>query len=262
MAWDPAQYLAFEAPRLRPARDLLAVLDIEAPGLVYDLGCGAGNVTALLAERWPEARVIGVDSSPEMLATAAQRLAGIGWRRADIATWAPDEPADLIFSNAALHWLDDHQSLLPRLVDGLRPGGVLAVQMPNNFTAPSHSAIAETAREGPWRGRLEPLLLPPLAPPQVYHELLAPRCRRLEIWETEYLHLLEGLDPVLAWVKGTALRPLLAVLEEAERARFEAACGVRLRRAYPAAADGRTPFPFRRLFIVAVRDGGAAAMEP
>lgn len=254
-AWDPAQYLAFATPRLRPAQDLLARVGLVAPARVYDLGCGAGNVTALIAARWPEATVVGIDSSPEMLARAAQTLPQGRWLEADIATWAPQPPADLIFSNAALHWLGDHRSLLPRLVAGLRPGGVLALQMPNNFAAPSHTAIAETAREAPWRARLEPLLLSPLAPPQVYYELLAPHCRHLDLWETEYLHLLEGPDPVLSWVKGTALRPFLAALEAPERARFEAACAARLRRAYPVAADGRTPFPFRRLFIVAEREG-------
>jgi len=256
-AWHPAQYLAFAAPRLRPAQDLLARIGLAAPGLVYDLGCGAGNVTALIVARWPQATVVGVDSSPDMLARAAETLPQGRWLEADIATWAPERPADLIFSNAALHWLGDHQTLLPRLAAGLCPGGVLALQMPNNFAAPSHGAIAETAREGPWRARLEPLLRPPLAPPRAYHELLAPHCRHLDLWETEYLHLLEGPDPVLAWVKGTALRPLLAALAAPERARFEAALSARLRRAYPAAADGRTPFPFRRLFIVAQREGGA-----
>ncbi len=254
MAWDPAQYLAFAAPRLRPAQDLLARVAAEAPAHVFDLGCGAGNVTELLRRRWAEARIVGVDSSAEMLAAAAVRLPDAVWLRADLAGWSPPGAADVIFSNAALHWLDDHAGLFPRLLGHLAPGGSLAVQMPRNHGAPSHTCLVEAAREGPWAKRLEPLLRPsPVAPPALYHELLAPLCRRLEIWESEYLHVLEGRDPVVAWVKGSALKPLLDALEDPERKAFEAAYTRRIRQAYPPAADGRTLFPFRRLFIVAER---------
>src|SRR5438874_7588202 len=175
MPWDPAQYLKFAGPRLRPALDLLQRIDIEAPASVYDLGAGAGNVTRLIAARWPEARVIGVDSSAEMLAKASAENPRIEWQEADLAAWRPRQPADIIYSNAALHWLDGHDKLLPGLFRGLAPGGVLAVQMPRNFAAPSHTLISEAARAGPWRPVLEPLLRPsPVEEPAFYHDLLAP----------------------------------------------------------------------------------------
>jgi trans-aconitate 2-methyltransferase len=252
MAWDPAQYLKFAGPRLRPALDLLQRIDVEAPGVVYDLGAGAGNVTRLIKARWPAAQVIGVDSSAEMLAKAAAENPGIEWQRADLADWRPSRPADVIYSNAALHWLDNHRELLVALLDALTPGGVLAVQMPRNFGAKSHTSITETALDGPWRGVLEPLLRPsPVAEPAVYYDLLAPRAAALDIWETEYLQVLDGPNPVKEWTKGTWLSPLLAALEEPERSRFEAAYGERVAKAYPPRRDGKTLFPFRRMFVIA-----------
>jgi trans-aconitate 2-methyltransferase len=252
MAWDPAQYLKFAGPRLRPALDLLQRIDIEAPETVYDLGAGAGNVTRLIAARWPEAHVVGVDSSAEMLAKAAAENPGIEWRHADLATWRPSRPADVIYSNAALHWLDNHGELLVALLGSLKPGGVLAVQMPRNFAAPSHTSITETALAGPWRAALEPLLRPsPVAEPSVYYDLLAPEAAALDIWETEYLQVLDGVNPVKEWTKGTWLSPLLAALEEPERSRFEAAYGERVASFYPPRRDGKTLFPFRRMFLIA-----------
>jgi trans-aconitate 2-methyltransferase len=238
--WDPASYLAFADKRLRPALDLLARVPLAAPARVFDLGCGAGNVTRALRQRWPEAALTGVDSSPEMLEQARQELPTATWRQADLATWRTQE-ADLIYSNAALHWLDDHETLFPALFAMLAEGGVLAVQMPR-----------ETALAGPWRQRLEALLGPaPVAPPDYYYQLLAPQAASLDIWECEYLQALDGPDPVLAWTRGTALRPFLAALEEPQRGAFEADYAARLAALYPPAADGRVLFPFRRLFIVA-----------
>lgn len=252
MPWDPAQYLKFAGHRLRPAIDLLARIDAEKPAEVYDLGAGAGNVTRLIKERWPDAHVTGVDDSQEMLAKAAAAAPAISWERADLATWRPARRADVIYSNAALHWIVGHERLFADLVAALAPGGVLAVQMPRNFSAPSHTAIAEAARSGPWWARLEPLLRPsPVADPAVYFDLLAPRVAELDIWETEYLQVLEGDNPVKEWTKGTWLRPLLDALAEPERSGFEAAYGALVKRAYPPRADGHTLFPFRRLFIVA-----------
>jgi trans-aconitate 2-methyltransferase len=252
MAWDPAQYLKFAGPRLRPAIDLLQRIDAAAPAVVYDLGAGAGNVTRLIPARWPEARVVGVDGSAEMLAKAAAENPGIEWQQADLAAWRPERPAAVIYSNAALHWLDDHDRLLPGLFGSLAPGGVLAVQMPRNFGARSHTLITETARSGPWRAQLEPLLRPsPVAEPEFYYDLLAPLAASLDLWETEYLQVLEGVNPVKEWTKGTWLLPLLAALDEPERSRFEAAYAERVAAAYPPRGDGRTLFPFRRLFIIA-----------
>jgi trans-aconitate 2-methyltransferase len=252
VAWDPAQYLKFADHRLRPAIDLLNRIALDRPGEVYDLGAGAGNVTRLIKERWPEARVTGVDDSQAMLVKAAATAPAITWQQADLATWRATRPADLIYSNAALHWLGGHERLFPALLEDLAPGGVLAVQMPRNFGARSHTAISEAALAGPWRARLEPLLRPaPVADPDFYYDVLAPKVASIDIWETEYLQILEGADPVKEWTKGTWLRPLLDALEQPERGRFEAAYAALVARAYPPRADGRTLFPFRRLFIVA-----------
>jgi trans-aconitate 2-methyltransferase len=250
--WDPAQYLKFAGHRLRPAIDLLSRIDAEDPGEVYDLGAGAGNVTRLIKDRWPNAHVTGVDDSQEMLAKAAAAAPEITWQRADLAAWQPARRADVIYSNAALHWIVDHDRLFQDLVAALAPGGVLAVQMPRNFSAPSHTAIAEAVRSGPWRARLAPLLRPaPVAEPAFYFDLLSPRVAALDIWETEYLQVLEGENPVKEWTKGTWLRPLLDALAEPERSGFEAAYAALVARAYPPRADSHTLFPFRRLFIVA-----------
>ena len=252
--WDPAQYLRFAGPRLQPALDLLARIPLTAPAAVYDLGCGAGNVTRLLRERWPDARVTGVDGSPAMLEAAARAAPGVRFIHADLAAWAPPAPADVIFSNAALHWLDGHASLLPRLLGHLAPGGVLAVQMPRNHGAPSHTEMVRAVEAGPWRARLVPLLRrAPVAAPAVYYDILAPHAGHLEIWETEYLHALEGDNPVVEWTRGSALKPLLDALEPPEREGFLADYGARMAAAYPRRPDGRTLFPFRRLFILAGR---------
>ena len=252
MAWDPAQYLKFADHRLRPAIDLLNRIDLTDPAEVVDLGAGAGNVTKLIKLRWPNARVTGVDTSPEMLAKAAASAPDIQWELADLGAWRPARPIDLIYSNAALHWVDGHDKLFDSLFSSLAPGGLLAVQMPRNFSAPSHTSISDAARNGPWRTKLEPLLRPsPTGDPAYYYGLLAPRAAALDIRETEYLQILDGENPVKEWTKGTWLRPLLAVLDEPERGRFEADYAARTARAYPPQADGRTLFPFRRLFILA-----------
>jgi trans-aconitate 2-methyltransferase len=251
MSWSPSQYLKFSQPRLRPAMDLLARIPSSEPHWIYDLGCGAGNVTAALLDRWPRACIVGVDSSPAMLALAARALPQLQWQQRTLADWRPDTPADLIFSNAALHWLPNHQQLFPTLVEALAPGGVLAVQMPRNFSAPSHTLIAASAREGRWGDKLAPLLgEAPVAEPQFYYALLAPLAASLDIWQSEYLQVLSGDDPVKEWTKGTWLMQFLDRLEPDERADFEADYARRLRAAYPRQADGSTLFPFRRLFIV------------
>lgn len=254
MAWNPEQYLKFAAPRLRPALDLMARVPIEAPRRVVDLGCGTGQITRLLAERWPGAAVTGVDASPEMLARARADGPALAWEQADLASWQPAAAPDLVFSNAALHWLPGHAALFPRLFGAVAPGGVLAVQMPRNFAAPSHTAIADTVHAGPWRDRLAPLLrAAPVAEPAWYHGCLAPVAAELDLWETEYLQPLTGTDPVKEWTKGTWLAPFLAALPADEAAAFEADYAARVRAAYPVRPDGVTLFPFRRLFIVARR---------
>ncbi len=252
MSWDPQQYSRFAGQRLRPALDLIARIPIELPQAVVDLGCGTGNVTRIVRNRWPQARIIGVDSSPQMLAEARLAEADIGWEQSDLASWNPPAQFDLVFSNAALHWLDDHPALFARLCGKVAAGGVLAVQMPRNFGAPSHTLMHELATSPPWRDMLASLLRPqPVLAAEDYYDLLAPRVRSLDIWETEYLQILEGENPVAEWTKGTWLAPLLAALAPQARSVFEAEYRRRVAQAYPRRADGKTLFPFRRLFIVA-----------
>jgi len=254
-SWNPGQYLKFGGHRTRPAIELLARVDVAAPKSVYDLGCGPGNSTALLAERWPDANVAGVDGSADMLAQARGDHPGLDWVAADLAAWEPAAPADVLFSNAVLHWLDDHGALFPGLVGHLAPGGVLAVQMPNNFRSPSHTCMGDAIEAGPWAGRLRGVRRKqPVAEPRDYYGWLRPVASEVDIWETEYLQLLEGDNAVAEWTKGSALRPLLDALDsEAERDAFFEVYSKLVRKAYPKAPDGRTPFPFRRLFIVARR---------
>ncbi len=254
MSWNPDQYLKFAAPRLRPAIELLARIDSDDPRRIYDLGCGAGNVTRLLLERWPEAEVIGVDDSPSMLAKAAEELPGARWVEQSIADWQAEVPADVVYSNAALHWLPHHDRLLARLAGNVAAGGVLAVQMPKNFAAPSHTLIVETMHSRAWSADFSALLAPsrldPVADAAAYYGWLAPFAAELDIWETAYLQVLDGDDPVKEWTKGTWLKPFLDALPAAEQPAFEVDYARRLRDAYPPRADGRTLFPFRRLFIV------------
>ncbi len=249
--WDPDQYLKFAGPRLRPALDLIHRIEPRRfPEAVVDLGCGTGHITNLLSDRFIEAQVEGVDSSSAMLEVARAEAPDIIWTKADLATWSAAKPVDVLYSNAALHWLDDHETLFPRLAAMVSSGGVLAVQMPRNHGAASHTCMTEAA--GPWHDRLAAVLRPsPVATPQSYYDMLAPHVADLDIWESVYTHVLEGDNPVVEWTKGTALKPLLDALDEAARADFLADYGARIRDAYPPRADGRTLFPFRRLFIVA-----------
>jgi trans-aconitate 2-methyltransferase len=253
MSWNPGQYLKFEQPRLRPALDLLARVPLDAPHRVCDVGCGTGALTRLMGERWPQAKVMGIDASAAMLDQAAAGApANVHWLKQDLASWQPHAAPDLIYSNAALHWLPDHATLLPRLLGHLATGGVLAVQMPRNFAAPSHTAIAEAAKNGPWHAKLEPLLRPtPVHDPAWYYDHLARHAAEIDLWETEYLHVLTGTDPVKEWTKGTWLGTFLNALEGTERDAFERDYAARVQAAYPPRADGTTLFPFRRLFIVA-----------
>ena len=264
MTWDPAQYLKYSGERLRPALDLLARIEVDAPRSVVDLGCGAGNVTRILAERWPAAQVIGFDNSASMLAQARGALPAIPsleFREAELGAWAaaPTPPAaDVIYSNAALHWLDDHATLFPRLMQAVAPGGALAVQMPSNFQSPSHVELRATAESARWRSRVGELVrAAPVAPTAQYYEWLAPLASTVDTWTTEYLHVLPpaetGDHPVVAWTKGSALTPFVAALGPDEGRAFVTDYALRIARAYPVRADGRVLFPFRRAFIVAKR---------
>jgi trans-aconitate 2-methyltransferase len=254
MTWNPETYLRFADHRTRPAAELLGRVPLVEPRFIVDLGCGPGNSTALLAARWPGARIVGVDRSPDMLARARTSGLNVEWVEADATAFGPDAPPDLIFANALFQWLPDHAALFPRLMARLAPGGVLAIQMPGNFDAPSHMLLAETARDGPWADRVaDQVRLAPVAAPAAYYEILAPQSGVLDIWTTEYLQVLHGPDAVLEWVRGTALTPFLARLEADEQEAFVAAYRARLRAAYPLRADDTVLFPFRRIFLVAQR---------
>jgi trans-aconitate 2-methyltransferase len=250
MAWDPAQYLQFADQRTRPGLELLARLPDNAPTRIVDLGSGTGHLTALLAQRWPEATVTGVDASTEMLAQAAADHPDLTWLQADISTWSAEEPVDLIFSNAALHWIDDHRTLFTRLRALLAPGGVLAVQMPDNWAQPTHRIPAEILDDGSWGEKASrSLLRDRLADVGDYRRWLEPGS--IDLWRTTYYQALEGPDPVWNWVNGSVLRPVLAALDEADRDRFTNEAQLRYRQAYPVDAQGVTVLPFSRLFLVA-----------
>ena len=258
--WDPDQYARFHDHRLRPALELLDRVPLTSPSLVYDLGCGTGTVTRVIAERFAGARVVGLDSSPEMLVKARAEPDRIEWVGADITEWEPEQAPDLIYSNAVLHWLEDHPALFPRLLGYLAPGGCLAVQMPLSHLQPSHVLMCETLANGGVSGsRLGDETLAAAAAREwvlgsgAYYDLLAPEASSLDIWETEYLHRLEGEDAVLEWVRATGLRPVLNGLERADLERFLEVYRERLREAYPRRADGSTVYPFPRLFLVATR---------
>jgi trans-aconitate 2-methyltransferase len=253
MSWNPAQYLRFADARLRPALDLLARLGETEPRRIVDLGCGAGNVTRLLAERWPAAEIVGIDSDAAMLARAARTLPAIDWQRADIAAWRAGFSPDLLFSNAVLHWLPDHRRLLPELVGQLCPGGVLAVQIPANFGEPAHQILRQLAGEAQWNDALGSVRMGSILPPTDYEHLLRPLCRQVELWETTYWHVLSGDDPVIEWMKGTTLLPFMKRLDGAAAEHFLAAYRERLAAVYRRSPDGTTLFPFKRLFFVAQR---------
>jgi trans-aconitate 2-methyltransferase len=253
--WSARQYLKFEDERTRPPRDLLAQVPLQSPRRVIDLGCGPGNSTELLIERFPDAEVIGLDSSPDMLRQARERLPGRPFVAGDIATWNPDERTDLLFANAVFQWVPDHAAVLARLLERLPQGGVLAVQMPDNTTEPALALMRETASAGPWAAKLatESAARDDLPTIGAYYDLLRPRCSHLDIWHTVYNHVMAGPQGVVEWFKGSALRPFVSPLDEDMRNGFVAAYTARIAQAYPARYDGKVLLRFPRLFILAVR---------
>ncbi len=253
VVWDPDQYLAFADERSRPFYDLVGRVGAPSPDYVVDLGCGPGNLTSSLADRWPRAEILGVDSSAEMIAAASARPArpGLSFRLGDVRDWRPDREVDVIVSNAVLQWVPGHVELLPGWAAALAPGGWLAFQLPGNFDQPSHAILRELSQSAKWRDRLSAVQLNrQAADPAEYLDVLARLGLAVDAWETTYLHVLPGEDAVTQWYKGTGLRPVLAALEPADAAEFISDYSEQVRRAYPAAPYG-TVLPFRRVFVVA-----------
>jgi trans-aconitate 2-methyltransferase len=253
--WNACQYLKFEDERTRPPRDLLAQVPLESPRRVVDLGCGPGNSTDLLIARFPEAEVWGVDSSPDMLHQARERLPGRTFVEADLAGWSPPERTDLLFGNAVFQWVPDHPAVLRRLLAAQRAGGVLAVQMPDNTREPALALMCEVAERGPWASVLARTAAArdDLPSPAAYYDLLKPVSSRLDIWHTVYNHVMAGPDAIVEWFKGSGLRPFLTPLNDDQRQAFVADYTARIARAYPPCSDGRVLLRFPRLFIVATR---------
>ncbi|MCE9552978.1 MAG: methyltransferase domain-containing protein [Planctomycetes bacterium] len=254
--WDADQYLRYEAERTRPFLDLMAQVSRESTARIVDLGCGPGNLTRLLADRWPEAQVTGVDSSADMLQTAAAlAVAGrIDFQQADLAAWSPREPVDLVVSSAAWQWIADHELLIDHCVRMLAQGGTLAVQMPCRFGTSSQTVIEEVSADPRWADRLQGVGLHrhSVHPVTWYAEQLSRRGFVVNAWDTTYLHALTGENPVLDWLRGTALRPLLARLNETQQVDFLTVLGERLRAEFPPCGEV-TFFPMPRLFFVAKR---------
>jgi trans-aconitate 2-methyltransferase len=250
--WDADLFLRFETERAWPARDLIAKID-AAPRRVFDLGCGPGTSTRLLAERFPESEIVGVDSSERMLEEARRRLPRVAFVREDIARWRPDEAPDLIFADSALQWVAEHEALFPRLMGELARGGTLAIQMPDNRQEPSHALMRLIAADGPWSDRLVPIAKTRavIATHNDYYNWLRPRASSLEIWQTTYVHPLETIEAVVDWFRGSALRPFLAPLSARERDEFLARYRRDLADSYLVEADGRVLFLYPRLFILA-----------
>lgn len=244
--WDPRRYLTYADERGRPFVELISRIDVADPRSVADLGCGPGNLTSLLADRWPGAAVAGVDSSAEMIAAATDSR--ISFAVADLRSWTG--PVDVLVSNATLQWVPDHLDLLPHLVTQVNPGGWFAFQVPGNFEEPSHTIRTELAAEPPYAAHVEGVAVPSSHDPAVYLDALTALGCRVDAWETTYLHVLTGPDPVFTWVSGTGARPTLQALPADLRPSFEAEFKRRLAEAYPEREYG-VVLPFRRIFAVA-----------
>jgi trans-aconitate 2-methyltransferase len=253
--WDAGQYLKFHMERTQPVWDLLHRVRLEAPRRIMDLGCGPGNSTEALRTKWPRSFVVGLDSSPEMIARAGEAFPDGVWQVGDASCWQAEEPFNLVFSNAMLHWLPKHEELCPRLWEQVAPGGALAVQVPAHYDSPLHREIMDVSRDTRWSSRMAGARgALTNHGPEFYYDVIAARAARMDLWETTYYHVLVGPEAVLEWFRGTGLRPFLEVLSSAEERRvFEEILLERYRVSYPVRDNGNILFPFKRLFFVAYR---------
>ncbi len=253
--WNPALYSRFEDERTRPARELLARVPLSAARTAYDLGCGPGNSTELLITGFPSATVIGTDNSQTMLDSAKKRLPAARFELSDISSWQPEAAPDLIYANAALQWVGDHETLLPKLFAMLAPGGVLAIQMPDNREESTHRLMREIASETPWEHHIGPAasVRTKLLTLNAYYDLLAPHAAQLDVWRTAYQHPMDSAAAIVEWVSATGLRPFVDPLPPDLRASFLAEYERRIDAAYSVRTDGKRLLAFPRLFIVAVR---------
>ncbi|HEX4817051.1 MAG TPA: trans-aconitate 2-methyltransferase [Nonomuraea sp.] len=249
--WDPVAYAVYADERSRPFIELVSRVGAVNPGYVVDAGCGSGELTVELARRWPQATIEGYDASPAMISKARTLETSVRFVVADVTTWRPDRPMDVLVSNAVLQWVPNHRAVLEHWMEALAPGGWLAFQVPGNFDAPSHVAIRELCASRAWSDLLSDFVRnSPVEEPLEYLDLLNQGGTQVDAWETTYVHVLHGENPVLDWVAGTALRPILDRLDPDRRRRFKADLAGPLAEAYPARSYG-TPFPFRRIFVVA-----------
>lgn len=250
-SWNPKLYLAFEDERTRPARDLLARVPLDRPRTAVDIGCGPGNSTELLVERFPSTLVSGFDTSDKMIAEARGRLPTARFEVADALAWTPDVPVDLLFANAVFQWVPDHKTLFPRLMRSLAKGGVLAIQMPDNLNEPSHRLMREVADSAPFRADIGGLTRQDLLTTNAYYDLLQPLSDHVDVFRVVYYHVLSDAAAIVQWVSGTGLRPYLDRLPPEKQAAFSATYLAEVAKAYPPLADGRVMFAFPRLFIIA-----------
>jgi trans-aconitate 2-methyltransferase len=251
--WSPSVYLKFENERTRAAIDLLAQVPLEDARRIVDVGCGPGNSTELLALRYPGADILGLDNSPAMLEAARARLPALRFEPADADTWLPKPDTDLVYANATYQWVPGHKAQLPKVLAALKPGAVLAVQMPDNLAEPTHQLMQAVAEAGPWAERLASAARDPLPPPSAYYDALAPHAARLDIWHTIYNHRLADAAAIVSFISSTGLRPYLDPLTDPERAEFTSRYTAKIAAAYPPMADGSVLLRFPRLFLVARR---------
>jgi len=253
--WNPEQYLKFGDERTRPCHDLVARIALDRPRAIVDLGCGPGNSTAVLAQRWPTAKLTGVDRSADMVHAAREKYPDVQWQESDISTWTTPERVDLVFSNAALQWVPDHRIAVPRLFAMVAPGGALAWQVPANIDATAHRLMRELAASAAWREHFPGTVREWFVhPPSFYYDLLAPLAASIDLWTTEYFHVLENPAAIVEWYRGTGLRPFLDQLDSpADRERFLTDYEHEIEHAFPRQSDNRVLFPFLRQFLIAYR---------